>query len=295
MFAGVNATNPETKPPGNLMITRRRALGLLTTGAAACLANAAGVEPGLLSVTRETIACDKLSGGLQGLRIGLLADFHFRPGQDDRLLEKVVAQVRRERLDLIALSGDFVSDDPAMIRPLLEHLKQLEATHGIFAVPGNHDGWSGSHADLRRQFEAAGISFLINQHSQLSIRGESIAIAGTDYVWRGNPEPAKTLRGIAAATPVLALVHEPDYFDTMTAHREILLQVSGHTHGGQCRVPWIGYAPMKVAYGRKYVYGGYARDGSNLFVTRGVGTVGPRVRFACPPELAILTLAAKES
>ena len=102
---------------------------------------------------------------------------------------------------------------------------------------GNHDGWTGSPRPSRRQFEKSGISFLTNQHSLLTIHGESLAIAGTDFVWLGKPDPERTLRGIPAETPVLALVHEPDYFDAMAARREILLQVSGHTHGGQCRVP----------------------------------------------------------
>ena len=203
-----------------------------------------------------------------------------------------MAQVQTEKPDLIALAGDFINKDPQVVVPLLERLGEMSAAHGIFAVMGNHDGWAGHANTLRRQFEKAGISFLINQHTQLTIGGELFAVAGTDFVWLGRPDPEKTLKGIGADTPILALVHEPDYFDTMTRHREILLQVSGHTHGGQCRVPMVGYAPMTPKYGKKYVYGGYQNRGSNLFVTRGVGTTGPQVRFACPPELAVLTLRA---
>ncbi len=236
--------------------------------------------------------CRRLTPGLEGLRIGLLADFHFRPDQDDELVAKVVAETRREKLDVILLAGDFLDSDPAVLAPLLGHLERLSANHGVFAVLGNHDGWNTGRAMMRREFEKAGISFLINRHSLLSIKGESLAIAGTDFVWRGQPDPARTLRGIAADTPVIAMVHEPDYFDVMTAQRDILLQVSGHTHGGQCRVPVVGYAPVTVKYGKKYNYGAFSRGDSNLFVTRGVGTTGPRIRFACPPELAILTLRA---
>ena len=74
-----------------------------------------------------------------------------------------------------------------------------------------------------------------------------------------------------------------------------MLQLSGHSHGGQCRVPLIGYAPKTVKYGTKYVEGAFSNGNSQLFVTRGVGTTGPRVRFACPPELAVLTLRAAPS
>lgn len=280
--------------PNRPALSRRNALRLMTGGVAGCLTNGLWLEPGSLSVTREEVRCPRLSPGLDGLRLGLLSDFHFRPGEDDALVAKAVAEACREKLDLILLTGDFVDSDPGVIFPLLEHLRKLSAGHGVFAVMGNHDGWNASGSMMRRNFENAGISFLINQHSRLAIRGEPLAIAGTDFVWRGSPDPGRTLAGIARETPVLAMVHEPDYFDVMAAERDILLQVSGHTHGGQCRVPLLGYAPVKVEHGRKYTYGAFSRGGSNLFVTRGVGTTGPRIRFSCPPELAILTLRAAD-
>ena len=263
---------------------------LMAAGMAGTLLDASCIEPGYLSITRRDVTCKRLAPGLAGLRIGVLADFHYRPDQDDELLGKVVDQVRAENLDLIALTGDFVDAAPRVMTPLLEHLRKMKAAHGVFAVMGNHDGWNIDGAKVRALFEKAGISFLINRHSLLTIGGDSLAVAGTDFIWLGKPDPARTLRGVSAETPVLALVHEPDYFDVMATRRDILLQVSGHTHGGQCRVPLIGYAPISVKYGRKYNYGEYSHGDSKLFVTRGVGTTGPRVRFACPPELAVLTL-----
>jgi predicted MPP superfamily phosphohydrolase len=291
----VNFREEDQQPATASALNRRNALRLIAAGAlggGASLAHACWIEPDLLTISRRDVGGKNLPPAIDGLRVGLLADLHFRPGSDDELLEKVVATVKTERLDLIALAGDYMGDDPQVVTPMLSRLKTVTAAHGIFAVMGNHDGWSGNPAVIRREFEKAGISFLINQHTILSIRGESLAIAGTDFVWEGKPDAAKTLAGISPDTPVVALVHEPDYFHTMTAQREIMLQVSGHTHGGQCRVPFIGYAPRRVRFGRNYLYGHYVRGDSNLFVSRGVGTTGPRVRFACPPELAILTLKA---
>lgn len=274
---------------------RRNALKLIAAGALASLVDARWVEPEYLSVTKRDVHCKSLPPGLGGLRIAVLADFHHRPGQSDKLVEKVVARVNREKPDIIALAGDYINKQPSVIEPLLEQLKAMRANHGIFAVMGNHDGWAGDRVVIRRQFEKAGISFLINENSQLSIRGETLAVAGTDYVWLGKPDPERTLRGIAAGTPVLALVHEPDYFDTMATHPEVQLQVSGHTYGGQCRVPFIGYAPKVPKYGKKYIYGSYQNGSSNLFVSRGVGMTGPQMRFDCPPELAILTLLSPKA
>lgn len=272
------------------LITRRNTIRLIAAGAVGSIAHAAWIEPESLSITRQDLTCRTLPPGLDGLRVALLSDFHFRPEQDAELLEKVIAATRHEKPDLIALTGDFISADPSVVAPMLRQLGTLHAQHGIFAVMGNHDGWNASPAVMKQQFEKAGISFLINQNSHLSIRGESLAVAGTDFIWQGRPDPSRTLRGIPGETPVLALVHEPDYFDTLRAQRDILLQLSGHTHGGQCRIPFLGYTPRTVNFGQNYIYGGFSRGGSNLFVTRGVGTSGPRVRFACPPELVILTL-----
>lgn len=291
MFNGVERSTPPQE--SRVSFGRRGALKLIAAGMAGAFVDARWVEPALLSITRRDIRCHGLPPGLDGLRVGLLADFHFHPGVDDELVSAAVSQANREKLDLLALAGDFADHDSKVLPPLLEYLGKANASHGVFAVMGNHDGWCGGRGPTRRLFEKAGISFLINQHSRLSIRGDSLAVAGTDFVWQGKPDPAKTLGGIRADLPVIALVHEPDYFDVMTQHREIMLQLSGHTHGGQCRVPGLGYAPAKVRFGQKYIEGEYARDASKIFVTRGVGTTGLRVRFACPPELAVLTLRAE--
>jgi predicted MPP superfamily phosphohydrolase len=270
--------------------SRRGALKLMTAGAGACVANAFLVEPNLLNISRHEIIMPHLPGALDGLRVGVMADFHFDPEKDHDLVARAVARVARENLDLVLLPGDFVTGSHKVIPPLLEHLSSLRTRHGVFASVGNHDGWHGSRAEMRRRFEKAGISLLVNRNSLVSIRNETLAIAATDFVWLGKPDPAATLRGIHRDTPVISLVHEPDYFDTMTRHRRIDLQVSGHTHGGQCRIPFVSPTPVKVRFGEKYVRGAFEEGDSRLFVTRGIGTTGLRVRFACPPELAILTL-----
>ncbi len=282
------------RPKNRFGITRRRTLQLLAAGGVGSLANAFWFEPGHLSVTKQDVKIQSLPAGLDGFRIGLLSDFHFRPGDDDELVARAVARVNREKLDMIALTGDYISGNMRVVPPMLALIEKMTATHGVFAVLGNHDGWGNRTANIRRLFEKSGLSFLINQNSRLSIKGETLAVAGTDFVWLGKPNPSQALKGISKSTPVVALVHEPDFFDEMTACRDIQLQLSGHTHGGQCRVPFIGYAPQTVAYGKKYIYGHHQRGNSNLFVTRGVGTVGIRVRFACPPELAILTMRTAE-
>lgn len=267
----------------------------LGSAAVATVGYAFKVEPAWLSVTRREMVMPRLPGDLDGLRVAMFGDIHYHPELDYKLLEELVVTVNQERPDLVAIVGDYIEHDAAIIPPMLEHLGRIDAKHGIYAVMGNHDGWALSGSEVSKQFQASGIDFLINANSEITINQSRLAIAGTDHVWFGEPDLAAAFKGIAADVPTLALIHEPDYFDTVVGEREGVLQLSGHSHGGQCRVPLVGYAPQTVEWGRKYLHGEFQNGGSKLFVTRGVGTTGLRVRFACRPELVMLTLRSPEA
>ncbi len=279
--------------------TRRRALGTLggLIGSGACSAGWAFlIEPNQLSVNHFTIPLNFLPESLDGLRVGQLTDFHYHPDQDDSLITDVVETTNALDLDLIFLTGDFIDSDVSTFPPLAKHFANLKAKHGIYAVLGNHDGWArGSSTPhiIEKELRKIGIELLINQNSIIQVHNTPLAIAGTHYVWHGVPNPQRTFKGIADDIPTLALVHEPDYYDTMRQYRKEFLQFSGHTHGGQCQVPFTGYAPVSVKYGKNYNYGLFEEAQSKLFVSRGVGTTGIRVRFACSPELAVLTLKSE--
>jgi len=273
-------------------ISRRKALALLLGGTGASMIDAFGIEPAWLDITRLEIICPGLPGGLDGLRVGVLSDIHYKPDRDEALLEAAVTRLLEEKPELIMLPGDFVDHSTDVITPMMRILSRLHAPLGVFACMGNHDGWNGARAILQRSMERSGFTFLVNQHTRLQVRGENLAIAATDHVWLGRPDPSRTLHGIPKHVPIIGMVHEPDFFDRMIAARPMALQISGHTHGGQCQVPLLGYAPARVAYGEKYIEGVYAQGDSRLFVSRGLGTTGLRVRFSCRPEVAILTLRA---
>lgn len=276
-------------PTSGKSLSRRSALRLGALGLASG-SWAYGVEPNLLSITRKDIHLPRWPKALDGFRIAQITDVHFRPGQDDSLIEKLCIATNEEKPDLIAITGDFVTKDPSSLPECTRALAPLKAAHGIFASPGNHDRWHLRHYLLKREIEGTGMALLLNQGTKLTIKGESIFLNGLDSVWGGQLDPAKTWKGHKKTSPVISLLHEPDPFETLHREHPLDLQLSGHTHGGQCRVPVLGYAPAKVKYGRKYLYGEFAEGRSRLFVGRGLGTVAFRVRFACAPELAILTL-----
>ena len=270
-------------------MTRRSVIGLAGIGVPSAIW-ASGIEPNLLSITRKNLVLPRWPKSLDGFRIAQITDVHYRPGTDEELIAKLRKALEAEEPDCIAITGDFVINDPSSLAEFARALRGISAAHGIFASPGNHDRWHCTVSNIKKEFESIGISYLQNNGSNINIKGEKIFINGLDSVWAGLPAPNRAWNGHQKNTPVISMVHEPDFFDELHTTKPLDLQLSGHTHGGQCRLPLINYTPAKVKFGRNYIYGHFKNDRSQLFVGRGIGTVGLRVRFACRPELVILTL-----
>ncbi|MDB4784081.1 metallophosphoesterase [Akkermansiaceae bacterium] len=270
-------------------MTRRSVIGLAGIGVPSAIW-ASGIEPNLLSITRKNLVLPRWPKSLDGFRIAQITDVHYRPGTDEELIAKLRKALEAEEPDCIAITGDFVINDPSSLAEFARALRGISAAHGIFASPGNHDRWHCTVSNIKKEFESIGISYLQNKGTNINIKGERIFINGLDSVWGGRPVPNRAWNGHQKNTPVISMVHEPDFFDELHTTKLLDLQLSGHTHGGQCRLPLINYTPAKVKFGRNYIYGHFKNDRSQLFVGRGIGTVGLRVRFACRPELVILTL-----
>lgn len=247
------------------------------------------IEPYRLSITRKNILIPDLPASLDGTIVAQLTDFHFEPDTHGDLISEAIAVTNAEKPDLIALTGDYITDNEKPFHQLIPHLAKLESKHGTYAVLGNHDAWYGRTSSFKKGFKQAGIEFLHNQGTSIRIGSEKVFIAGTNSALSNWFNLPATFKG-HQKEPILALVHEPDTFDDIVSKHPVSLQLSGHTHGGQCRVPLIGYAPAKVELGKKYIYGEHALNDSRLFVSRGIGTTTLNVRFACRPEVVFLTL-----
>ena len=274
------------------LFNRRNFVRTGLMGSIGAFSYARWIEPSQLSITRKDIQIPGLPPALDGLVVAHLTDFHYEPDRQDELMAEAVRATNAAKPDIIALTGDFITKSDQVFSPLMAHLSGLKAKHGIYGIMGNHDGWNSRYPVFQKEFQRAGFDFLINDGTHINIKGESIFVLGTDSIWSGQVDASRCYRDYSKGDPVLALVHEPDVFDQLIKTNHVSLQLSGHTHGGQCRVPLLGYAPVKVKYGRKYIYGAYEKGDSRLFVSRGLGTVGTPVRFACIPEVAILTLKA---
>ena len=141
---------------------------------------------------------------------------------------------------------------------------------------------------MRRAFEASGIVVLENEARRIQRGDASFFVVGLADELTRRVRIDRALSSVGADDPYLVLVHEPDVFPEVPDQASLTL--SGHTHGGQVRLPLLGRPVIPSRYGQRYAAGHVVEDGRHLFVTTGVGTSIFPVRFGVPPEIALLTL-----
>lgn len=284
-----------SEPQKNLRMTRRRFLQMsgvlgITAGAAALGgAYGFGVEPNQLQVERVTIPLARLPGAFDGMTLVQLSDLHFGPYVSHEHLAQAVAMTNALKPDAIVLTGDLVNFSWHYIAPCADMLSKLDAPLGVFAVMGNHDYWIGYEDLLLASLRRAEVQLLRNQAIPFTRGRSTMYLVGLDDLWLKQVDLRRALLNVPGNACKVALMHEPDFAD-VCAQAEIDLQLSGHSHGGQVRVPFLG--PLILPkYGEKYPMG-LARAGNftQVYTTRGVGVLPPAVRVNCPPEITHLTL-----
>lgn len=251
------------------------------------------IEPFLVTVEHVTIPLLGLKPSLEGLKIVQLSDIHLHPYTQIELVQRAVDIVNDLGPDLIFLTGDYVFEEADSIFELAPVLAGMNARYGIFAILGNHDLWTNADV-VRRGFDEAGIPLLVNTGINLGIGKDELFIAGLDDGWSGKPDLKAALSDWETETPILLLMHEPDFIDSLAGDERISLQLSGHTHGGQVRIPGIG--PIALPdYGRNYDIGLHQVGQTMMYVNRGLGVIGPPLRFNCPPEITEITLVSPQT
>lgn len=268
----------------------RHLLAASAAGAGVLSAYALLVEPRWLEVTHTTIHLRKLPPGLEGLRIALLTDLHAGAGTPLQLIRRACRLAMREEPDLVALTGDFAADDAASFASVLDAIACLNAPLGVYAVPGNHDHIVGIDTWHREVAARPGITDLTNVALVREVRGAHLCIAGVDDLSKGMPHldalPPPETRDIT-----ILLAHDPDQAEqARRAYDQVDLVLSGHTHGGQIRLPWVGALQNPAEHEDLYEEGLRRRPWTQVYTSRGVGTVHLPVRFFCRPEIAILQL-----
>jgi predicted MPP superfamily phosphohydrolase len=269
-------------------ISRRgvlKGMGALALGiGAGSVAHGYVWERHALRLVQVDLPVSGLARALDGFRVGFISDLHHsaQVSRDDVLA--AVGMIQAQSPDLIVLGGDYVSfADRQFVAPVAEMLGTLRAPHGVFAILGNHDDDRYMPAAL----EDEGIVVLKDARTTLAIRGARLELAGLRFWSRRMEDVVELLTG--SEGPVLLLAHDPRRI-VEAATLDVPAVLSGHTHGGQIVVPGLGAIAARKFPTAK---GRLTREGTELYVTAGVGTVVLPIRVNCPPEVAVVTLRSR--
>ncbi len=287
----INEGRKEKRKAGR-SLTRRQflKLGGATVAAGALVASGAAAinEIGDLSIERVDIPIPGLAPAFEGFTIAQLSDIHLLPYTRPQFIRKAVEATNALQPDLIVLTGDYVWHDAGAMEELAPLIAALNARHGVYGVLGNHDYWLDVEV-VQESFRQTRIPLLINQHIPIARGDASIILAGLDDGWAGHADLDAALAGAPANAPVILLLHEPDLADEYGPQGRAALQLAGHSHGGQVRMPGRG-AYVLPYLGQKYDMGLYRVGEMWLYTNRGLGEISVPLRINCPPEVTLFTL-----
>jgi len=241
-----------------------------------------------LAVEQVEIPLRKLKPALEGLKIVQLSDLHLYPYTQLDLIQQAIQTTNALNPDLVVLTGDYVLSTAEAIFDLAPVLSTLNARYGVFGILGNHDLWTDADT-VRAGFAANGLPMLRNEGIELDIGGALLYLAGVDDGWSGQPDLKTALNEHRGNTPVILLAHEPDLADEFAGDGRVSLQLSGHSHGGQVRIPGLG-ALVLPYLGQKYDQGLNRVNDMWVYTNRGLGVIPPPVRLNCRPEITEITL-----
>ena len=295
------APAPASDPtePSRHTVNRRRFLLSSTLAAAGFLLYSNEIARHEVQTNLRTFALRNLHPVFTGYRIVQISDIHLDEYTEDFFLNEIIDRVNRLAPDMVLITGDFCSRAPlpfsfglAAARRCANLLTRLTCKNR-FGILGNHDAVVGPQ-EIRSFLDDNGTPILVNQYLPIERQGQRFWLAGLDDTLAGHPNLELTLppAALLAEAPIILMSHEPDYVNTIYTHdrgREVDLVLSGHTHGGQIRFPLT--RPLLLPPGGKlYPEGHYFLGDLQLYVNRGLGTVGVPLRLNCPPEITVATL-----
>ncbi|MEZ4708207.1 MAG: metallophosphoesterase [Caldilineaceae bacterium] len=244
-------------------------------------------------VEQISLAVPNLPAELAGLCLAQISDIHLGEHFHSEQLYDAVTVLNQLAPDYVLMTGDYVTDHVRYAQGLIEPLRHLHVP--AFAVLGNHDCYCGA-AEIAQALAATPVQLMRNQALELH---PGFWLAGLDDILRGRPNLAATLRPIPQDAATVLMVHEPDFFNRVVQEQiPIHLQLSGHTHGGQIRIPKLRasrrqtqtWAPVLPSLGRQYSMGLYSVGQRYVYINRGLGFTGWPIRFNCRPEITLITL-----
>ncbi len=290
-----NAEAGTAPPQAGRRLTRRHFVALTAASLGGLALYAGEISRHELSVEEHTVHLPRLPDAFRGMRVVQISDFHYTEYTEPYFLQRVVRQVNRLQPDLVVLTGDFVSFGPWGHAYARRHAPGCAAIlSGIecplrYAILGNHDVVVGSKYVVG-PLKDHGIPTLVNQSVALERDGRRLWLVGVGDVCEQQYDAAQAFShpGRNSGEAIITLMHEPDVLPQIAAYNADLM-LSGHTHGGQVRIPFL--PPIILPpYGRRYVEGFFRYGPTQLYVNRGIGAVGLPFRFRCPPEITLFHL-----
>lgn len=272
-------------------VTRRRVLFSAVGGAVALTGlDAFLIEPRLVQVEILKHPIAGLHPDLAGFRIAYLSDFHLGNSMPPEFIHAQIQRAMQLKPDVLVLGGDYVHKGSSSLPDIAPALRGLAAPLGVFATTGNHDYGPGIE-NTCREIEKAGVEVIRNRAVPIEKGGGTVQLVGIDDYWHLFHDPIPVLKSAAQDAPVILLQHNPDMAEEFDEKTRIDLQLAGHMHGGQVRVPW-GPAPVVPSkYGQKFRQGLVQGNSHPVYVSRGIGGAAPlRPRFWSRPEISLIEL-----
>ncbi len=247
-------------------------------------------EANSLKIEEISIKLKRLPRSLDGFRLVHLSDIHHSPFTEIEHIKRAVEMANLLAPDMFVLTGDYVSHETEYINPMAEVLGTLRSEFGTFACLGNHDHWTD--ADLvTSSLRNEKIVVMINEGLRFSARDTSFWLAGVDDYMVGKTDLKAALRGSFPDEMKMLLAHNPVII-RRAARSGVDLMLSGHTHGGQIK---IREEEKRILPKRRFKNGLYRRKDTQIYITRGIGTVVLPIRYQCPPEISLIKLRCAAS
>jgi predicted MPP superfamily phosphohydrolase len=273
-------------------LTRRQFLtGIVSTPLIAlstASAYATLIEPYNYLISQTDIYIKELPERFENYRITQLTDIHHSQilGIDE--VRRVVRLAQQTKPDVFVLTGDYTTSYRRFIEPCAQALAPLNAPDGVWAVLGNHDHYTDPELTMRA-LERQHIAVLNNQNTKLRRGSDTIQLSGIDdWTWNAT-DWSKAFSGLNKKIPTLLLSHQPSVLD-FAQTQDVSLILSGHTHGGQIKIPFLGPPARFATKDLRFAQGLFRHDNVQLYVSSGTGVIGLPVRFGVRPEIAVLRL-----
>ena len=276
-------------------LTRRQFLGGLVAtplvAVSAASAYARLIEPYNYLVSETDVFINNLPERFEGFRITQLTDIHHSKILGLNEVRRVVNLAQQTRPDMFVLTGDYSTTYRRFIEPCAEALSSLNAPEGVWAVLGNHDHYTDPELTTRA-LEQHHISVLNNKNTTLRRGPDKLQLSGIDdWTWNAT-DWIKAFSGLHDKAATILLSHQPSVLDFEQV-KNVSLILSGHTHGGQINLPWLGAPARFATKDLRYAQGLFKYGDVQLYVSSGTGVIGLPVRFGVRPEIAVIQLRRK--